>query len=71
MKDKNWLLKTGDPLIQVHLHCILVQGSQKIWLLKTGDALGGHISRFDCNYLVSCFSGSTFGGISIEAKSIA
>ena len=23
-KDKKWLLKTGDPLVQVHLHCILV-----------------------------------------------
>ena len=38
-KDKNWLLKTGDPLIQVHLHCILVQGTQKMWLLQTGDPL--------------------------------
>ena len=26
-KDKNGLLKTSDPLIQVHLHCILVQGT--------------------------------------------
>ena len=38
-KDKKWLLKTGDPLIQVHLHCILGQGTQKRWLLKTGDPL--------------------------------
>ena len=38
-KDKKWLLKTGDPLIQVHLHYILVQGTQKGWLLKTGDSL--------------------------------
>ena len=38
-KDKKWLLKTGDPLIQVHLHYILVQGTQKRWLLKTGDPL--------------------------------
>ena len=22
-KDRKWLLKTGDPLIQVHLQCIL------------------------------------------------
>ena len=34
-----WLLKTGDPLIQVHLHYIWVQGVQ-IWrLLKAGDSL--------------------------------
>ena len=33
---KNWLLKTGDPLIQVHLHCILLQGTPKKWLLKAG-----------------------------------
>ena len=38
-KDKKWLLKTGDPLIQVHLHCILIQWTQKRWLLKTGDPL--------------------------------
>ena len=38
-EDKNWLLKTGDPLIQIHLHYILVRGNQKIWLLKTGDPL--------------------------------
>ena len=25
-KDKKWLLKTSDPLIQVHLHYMLVQG---------------------------------------------
>ena len=36
---KKWLLKTGDPLIQVHLHYILIQGTQKRWLLKTGDPL--------------------------------
>ena len=30
---------TGDPLIQVHLHCILVQGTLKMRLLKTGDPL--------------------------------
>ena len=33
-----WLLKAGDPLIQVDFHCILAQGTQKMWLLKTGDA---------------------------------
>ena len=38
-KDKKWLLKTGDPLIQVQLHYILVQGTPKRWLLKTGDPL--------------------------------
>ena len=38
-KPKNWLLKTGDPLILVHLHCILVQGTGKKWLLKAGDPL--------------------------------
>ena len=38
-KDRKWLLKTGDPLIQVHLHFILVQGTEKRWLLKTGDPL--------------------------------
>ena len=36
---KNWLLKTGNPLIQVHLHYILVQGTLKRWLLKAGDLL--------------------------------
>ena len=36
---KNWLLKTGDPLIQVHLHCILVEGTPKNRLLNTGDHL--------------------------------
>ena len=36
---KNWLLKTGDPLIQVHLHYILVQGTPKRWLLEAGDPL--------------------------------
>ena len=38
-KDKNWLLKTGDSLIQIHLHYIRVQGIQKKWLHKTGDPL--------------------------------
>ena len=38
-EDKKWLLKTGDPLIQVRVHCILGQGTQKRWLLKTGDPL--------------------------------
>ena len=33
------MLKTGDPLIQFHLHRILIQGTQKRWLLKTGDPL--------------------------------
>ena len=36
---KNWLLETGDPLIQVHLRCILAKGLPKKWLLKTGDPL--------------------------------
>ena len=38
-KDKKWLLQAGDPLIQVHLHCVLVHGTQKMQLLKTGDPL--------------------------------
>ena len=38
-KGKMWLLKTGDPLIQVHLHCILDEGAQKRLVLKTGDPL--------------------------------
>ena len=38
-EDKEWLLKTGDPLIQVHLHCMWVGGTQERWLLKTGDPL--------------------------------
>ena len=38
-KDKKWLLKTGNPLIQVHLNCILIQGTQNRWLLKTGGPL--------------------------------
>ena len=37
-KGKKWL-KTGDPLIQAHLHFILAQGIQKGWLLRTGDPL--------------------------------
>ena len=24
-----WVLKTGDPLIQIHLYCILVKGRRK------------------------------------------
>ena len=36
---KKGLPKRSDPLIQDHLHCILVQGTQKRWLLKTGDPL--------------------------------
>ena len=36
---RNWLLKTGDPLIQAHLHCIWLQGNQKMWLLNAGDPL--------------------------------
>ena len=36
-EEKNCLLKTGDPLIQVDLHYILAQGTPKMWLLKTGD----------------------------------
>ena len=38
-KEKKWLLKTGDPLIRVYLHCILAPGTQKRWVLKTGDPL--------------------------------
>ena len=38
-KNNYWLLKTGDPLIQVHLHCLLVQGTKEMLLLKTGDLL--------------------------------
>ena len=38
-REEQIMVKTGDPLIQVHLHCILVQGTQKMWLLKTGDPL--------------------------------
>ena len=34
VKDQKWLLKTSDPLIQVHLHCILVQGMQKNGCLR-------------------------------------
>ena len=26
-EGQKWLLKTGDPLIQVYLHCILGQGT--------------------------------------------
>ena len=28
-ETKKWLLKTGSPLLQVHLHYILIQGEQK------------------------------------------
>ena len=38
-EGQKWLLMTGDPLIQVYLHYILVQGTQKRLLLKTGDLL--------------------------------
>ena len=40
-KDKKWLLKTGDSLIEGHLHytCILVQGTEEWRLFKTGDSL--------------------------------
>ena len=38
-KNKKWLLKTGDPLIQVHLFRIFVQRTQKMCLLKTCDSL--------------------------------
>ena len=34
---KKWLLKTGDPVIQLHLHCILGQGTYKRSLLNAGD----------------------------------
>ena len=36
---QNWLLKTGDPLIQVHFHHNLVPGIPKKWLLKACDPL--------------------------------
>ena len=36
---KNWLLKTGDPLIQVHFHYNLVQRIPKKWLVKACDPL--------------------------------
>ena len=36
---KNWLLKTGDLLIQVHFHYNLVQRIPKKWLLKACDPL--------------------------------
>ena len=36
---QNWLLKTGDPLIQVQLHCNLVLGTPERWLLKAGEPL--------------------------------
>ena len=32
-------LVTPYPLMQVHLHCNLVNGTWKMWLLKTGDPL--------------------------------
>ena len=34
----NWL-KTGDPLLKVHIHCILDKRTRKRWLLKAGDPL--------------------------------
>ena len=49
--DKKRLLKTGEPSIQVQLHCILVQGTQEKvaaegrWSLNRGN----HMSRFDCS----------------------
>ena len=33
-KNKNLLLKTGDPITQVHLHCVFVKVIQKMWLLN-------------------------------------
>ena len=36
---KNWLLKTGDPLIQVHFQYNLVQQIPKKWLLKACEPL--------------------------------
>ena len=45
LRPKNWLLNTGDSLIQVHLHCDFVQRTAEgRWSLNRGD----HISRFDC-----------------------
>ena len=35
-----WLLMTDDPLIQVHLHYILVHRAQKMWLLKAATFSG-------------------------------
>ena len=49
---QNWLLKTGDPLIQVPLYCILVQGAQKMWLLKTGDPFIEVTTRADLTVYV-------------------
>ena len=37
--SKNWLLKTGDPLIQVHFRYNLVQRIPKKWLVKAYDPL--------------------------------
>ena len=39
MKSQNWLLKTDGPLIQVHLPCIFVPGTQKRRLLQKSDPL--------------------------------
>ena len=39
MEEQDWLLKTGDPLIQVHLHCIMDQAEKKTRLLNTGGSL--------------------------------
>ena len=38
-RTKTGCLKQVTPLILVHLHYSLVQGTQKMWLLKTGDPL--------------------------------
>ena len=40
-KDKKWLLKIGDPLIQAHLHCIFAsRDPEKVAAyFKTGDPL--------------------------------
>ena len=38
-EGQKWLLKTGHPLIQVHLHCILGQGTEKRWLCKADGPL--------------------------------
>ena len=38
-KPINWLLKTGGPLIQVHLDCTLAQVVWKRWLQIASDPL--------------------------------
>ena len=30
MEGQNWLLKSGDPLIQTYLHYILIKGTKKM-----------------------------------------